>query len=622
MFMDIKYLKGEQEFRYKHMKIKGNAIKNNFYALGLVWGVCKEKLLMHFFINFMQVILDFVNGIFFLRTIIIIIEKGNSYEQYIFFVTFILILNTIRALLNAHYYYYSMDILNNKMISELNKKIFSKAEEVDISCYENKDFYEDYYWAIQNVEKNINSIINNMTSLISYLFLCIIIVVYVISIDPFVLIFLFGNLIVHILLKKIKEININKQIETSIYNREKEYVKKIIFQKDYAKEMRMSNMYTVIKENYENAITNIIRVYKKYGLKLSVLQFITQFFSSYFAFFGACLYLIYRIIFKKDLLVADFAVLISSITLFSQRINNVITSFNIAHEHSFYIIKLKSYFNYRNVVVSGESNTQEFLDLEIKNVNFSYSKDSEKVLSNLNFKIQKGEKIAIVGPNGAGKTSLIKLLLRFYDVNDGSIIYNKQDIKNYNLKDYRSRYGVVFQSNHIFALNITENVLMDNFKISKESVIKSALLKSGMQKLINEKQGIFTNLTKIFDEDGTILSEGQNQKLYVARLYAGNFDIAILDEPSSSLDPIAEQVMYEKLMDLTKYKTVIYISHKLSSVILADKIIVLNNGIIEGIGTHSELMKTNKLYASMFYAQAQNYLPKGNTYENQENNSK
>ena len=160
MFMDIKYLKGEQEFRYKHMKIKGNAIKNNFYALGLVWGVCKEKLLMHFFINFMQVILDFVNGIFFLRTIIIIIEKGNSYEQYIFFVTFILILNTIRALLNAHYYYYSMDILNNKMISELNKKIFSKAEEVDISCYENKDFYEDYYWAIQNVEKNINSIIN------------------------------------------------------------------------------------------------------------------------------------------------------------------------------------------------------------------------------------------------------------------------------------------------------------------------------------------------------------------------------------------------------------------------------------------------------------------------------
>lgn len=186
------------------------------------------------------------------------------------------------------------------------------------------------------------------------------------------------------------------------------------------------------------------------------------------------------------------------------------------------------------------------------------------------------------GPNGAGKTSLIKLLLRFYDVNDGSIIYNNQDIKNYNLKDYRSRYGVVFQSNHIFALNIAENVLMDNFKISKESVIKSALLKSGMQKLINEKQGIFTNLTKIFDEDGTILSEGQNQKLYVARLYAGNFDIAILDEPSSSLDPIAEQVMYEKLMDLTKYKTVIYISHKLSSVILADKIIVLNNGIIEG----------------------------------------
>ena len=99
--------------------------------------------------------------------------------------------------------------------------------------------------------------------------------------------------------------------------------------------------------------------------------------------------MIYRIIFKKDLLVADFAVLISSITLFSQRINNVITSFNIAHEHSFYIIKLKSYFNYRNVVVSGESNTQEFLDLEIKNVNFSYSKDSEKYLVILTLKYKK-----------------------------------------------------------------------------------------------------------------------------------------------------------------------------------------------------------------------------------------
>ena len=140
-------------------------------------------------INFMQVLLDFVNGIYFLKTIMQIIEGGHSYNEYLFFISTVLFLNTIRAAANAYYYYYLCDILDNRLIYHINQMIFKKAINVELQCYEDKQFYDDYHWAVENVERNISKLINDITYIVSYLFLCVIIIAYVITIDPVILVF-------------------------------------------------------------------------------------------------------------------------------------------------------------------------------------------------------------------------------------------------------------------------------------------------------------------------------------------------------------------------------------------------------------------------------------------------
>ncbi|MBR6638811.1 MAG: ATP-binding cassette domain-containing protein [Muribaculaceae bacterium] len=228
---------------------------------------------------------------------------------------------------------------------------------------------------------------------------------------------------------------------------------------------------------------------------------------------------------------------------------------------------------------------------------------------NLSLKIDKGQTTAIVGKNGAGKSTFVKLLLRFYDADSGEILYNGVNIKEYDIESLRNRFATVFQDYKVFALTIAENVLCKEVETDFDnSTVKRALKNSGadlfVDKLENKES---TVLTREFDEKGTGLSGGEQQKLAVARMFAKDFDLAILDEPSSALDPIAEYQMYESLINATKDKTVIYISHRLSSAVLSDKIFVFDDGTVSESGTHEELMAQTQGYYEMFTLQASNY---------------
>ena len=213
-----------------------------------------------------------------------------------------------------------------------------------------------------------------------------------------------------------------------------------------------------------------------------------------------------------------------------------------------------------------------------------------------------------MGVNGAGKTTLVKLILRFYDVTDGEILYNGINIKEYNTESLRSRFATVFQDYKNFALSVNENVMCRECTEEDKAAAREALRKSGaLEKTDALPDGADTVLTKEFDENGAGLSGGESQKTAVARMFARDFDIAILDEPSSALDPIAEYKMYENLISATESKTVIYISHRLSSAVLSDNIFVLKNGTVIESGSHNELMKNGGEYAEMFAVQAESY---------------
>ena len=262
-------------------------------------------------------------------------------------------------------------------------------------------------------------------------------------------------------------------------------------------------------------------------------------------------------------------------------------------------------------IINGTEKAEAFESLELRHVSFTYpvpEKNPNPVLSDVSFTVRKGEKIAIVGYNGAGKTTLTKLLMRLYDVTDGAIFYNGTDIRNYDISSFRAHIGSVFQDYKIFAATIGENVMGGTYTDAQKEAVESALTAAGFsEKYRKLPQKADTELTREFDEKGINLSGGEGQKIAIARAFAKNSDILILDEPSSALDPIAEYELNKTIEAAAKDRTVIFISHRLSTTRMADRIYLFDGGKITEQGSHEELMKQDGIYAKMFRVQAKKY---------------
>ena len=245
--------------------------------------------------------------------------------------------------------------------------------------------------------------------------------------------------------------------------------------------------------------------------------------------------------------------------------------------------------------------------IEFKDVWFKYPSSEDYVLKNLSFNINKGEKISIVGLNGAGKTTIIKLMTRLYEPTKGEILLNGLDISKIKMDEYQKFISVVFQDYNIYNFPVAETVASradyDREKVTK--VLKDIDI---YDKINSLSSGMDTKVSMGYSETGEKLSQGQFQKLAIARSLYKDSELVILDEPTSALDPKSEAEIYENFNYLVKEKTSIYISHRMSSSIFCDRILLINNGTVEDFDTHKNLMqKTDSLYYKMFNAQKENY---------------
>ena len=247
---------------------------------------------------------------------------------------------------------------------------------------------------------------------------------------------------------------------------------------------------------------------------------------------------------------------------------------------------------------------EDFQNLEFKNVTFTYPGSDRKIIDNLSFRINKGEKISIVGVNNAGKTTIVKLLLRFFDIDSGEILYNGVNIKKISKKSLYEKISGVFQDFSIMPFTIKENIIANKaFSENKtDEIIKQLDLD---QKIKELTRGINTYLNKDIYENATDLSLGQKQKLAIARALYQDADFLILDEPTASLDPLAESKIYEHFNEMTRGKTAIFISHRMSSSRFTDKILLLDGGKAQAYDSHENLMAYDNLYSKLYNAQAQ-----------------
>lgn len=314
--------------------------------------------------------------------------------------------------------------------------------------------------------------------------------------------------------------------------------------------------------------------------------------------------------------VTEFTFMIGIVTGFSVWLNQFSESLSRLKESNIGINNFRDYMGLDDLTKTdkGADTTEllkQSLTIEFKNVSFSYPKAENPTISNLNLKIKAGEKIALVGINGAGKTTIVKLLSGLYQPSKGEILINGIPISDFNTLDYFDLIGVIFQDVNIFSFTIAQNISGVSDENTDFNLINKSLELSGLsEKIQSLPQKENTYLTQEIDEQGIMLSGGQLQKLMLARALYKDAPILILDEPTAALDPLAEQELYLKYNALTKNKTSIFISHRLSSTQFCNRILYIEDGLILEEGSHTKLMNKKGKYAKMFNVQSQYYKDK------------
>lgn len=495
---------------------------------------------------------------------------------------------------------------------KLKELLYQKAGTVDLACYDNVVYYNDFMLslseadnAVSRAEQLLRMVFGSVTVLLCYgtFFATQDVTSILFVLLSFGLRTVFSNL-----LNKWRYTI--RQKENPLL-RKREYVKRIFYLQQYAKELRLNKEASgSMHEEFDRVNEELYRLHKSMGKKSFLLDFTAKYLMSDFMLdIVYVLYLIVRAVLLHSVTLSSVVVLYNSAANLRRGFATVADLGPHMVETGLYVEKIRAFLAKESEIVN-QKNCEIPEDagvLECRNVSFGYQ-EGKLILQNVNLKIRAKEKVALVGYNGAGKTTLIKLLLRLYDPTEGEILLNGVDIRNYDVEEYRRYIGVVFQDFKLFAATVAENVVMDRVTADKEGAILEAVKKSGFyEKLSTFPNGLLQELTKEFSEEGTDLSGGEAQKLAVARAFYKNAGLVFLDEPSAALDPIAEYQLNRAMKEVAKEKTVLSISHRLSTTRDADVIYVMEQGRVIEQGSHAELLAKGGVYATMWEAQASRY---------------
>jgi len=392
------------------------------------------------------------------------------------------------------------------------------------------------------------------------------------------------------------------------HSRRADYIKRVFYLADYAKDLRMGDMKDMLYEDYAESEELEKSITKKHARPLFFLRYLRNIFWDVIPFDCAYMtYLLYQTLILNNLMYSELFALYRSVSNLQYDLTWMTNLLPEFQQHALYIGKIRTFLETENTLPDeGSAAVPQEGALSLTDVSFAYPNVEEDTLKGISMTIPHGAKVAFVGYNGAGKSTLVKLLMRLYDPNNGSIRYGEHALPDYPLDNYRARVAALFQDYQIIAATLAENVTMGD-EMDEERVL-DVLHKVGFDDVLATLPlGIHTPLTKEFDESGVNLSGGEAQKIAIARVLYSNAQVLILDEPSSALDPIAEYRLNETIRELANDKTVIFISHRLSTTRMADTIFMLENGTVIEQGSHDELMAYGGKYAEMFTLQAEKY---------------
>ena len=488
--------------------------------------------------------------------------------------------------------------------------LIQKSSRMDLAQLEDPDFYDKLERARRQTVRRValmSNVLSQMQDLITVTSLIVGLVVF----EPLLIILL----VVSIVPSFINELKFSQE-KYALMNkwtperRELDYYRYIGASDVTAKEIKLFGLADFISRRFAFLADKYYKQNKEINVRRSIYGALFHIIGD-LAYYGAYIFILLRVV-SGIITVGELTFLAGSFQRLRNQIQGLFTRLSRITESAMY---LKDYFDFIDIEQEAYNEFERLQvpdridkDIVFDKVSFKYPAGEKLVLDELSFTINKGEKLALVGENGAGKTTLIKVLLRLYEPTSGRILIDGIDIRHFDKAEYQSKFGAIFQDFVRYYISASDNIAIGNIKEveNRPKIERSAEQSLAIEVIKELPDGYDQVLGKRF-KTGTELSGGQWQKIGLARAYMSDSDVIILDEPTSALDARAEYEVFQRFIGLTKGKTSIIISHRFSTVRMADRILVLKDGKILELGTHEELMADQKLYAELFNLQAEGY---------------
>ncbi len=588
---------------------KYSTLSNVFYIMKVMFKLSPMlvtgEILMHILCELPSRLVSVIG----LKFVIDEVANGGDTKKIILGISLILGVLVFAEVANALFFELFVYRQREKLDLGLQSMLYKKAATIDLSKYDDPKYYADFILAVENSSDNIHNMLSLVKGYIEEIISFVLIGSLIFTIDPWALVIVLAFSVAFIPIgRKTGKILVERREKLTEAHRVGDYFSRIFYLQEYAGEIKTSGIAPLLRKRFEKSADNIIKKEGHYVKKLNKLLFVQETSIHIIGFMLVLsLYIGYQVLVAKTIGVGDFvATLNGAVQIGGGVLYLTVYSLRGFTERSRMIDKCRIFLDAENDITDGihTASCGEPETIRVKNVSFSYEGSHKKSLDSISFEIKPYEKVALVGYNGAGKTTLTNLLLRLYDVSDGSIEIGSRDIREETVFSHRNRFAAVFQDFQVFSASVGENVALS--REYDEKRVWEALEKAGFKKPL--PNGLETMLLREFDDNGMMLSGGEQQKIAIARAFYKKCPYVILDEPSANLDPVSEYELNHAMITGAEDKTVIFISHRLSTTVSADKIFMMEKGKIIESGNHNELMALGGKYAQMFELQAEKYL--------------